>query len=70
MDGCFGGVLGPPQLSQLNSPKYCKKEIAIQTVLDDLSQEILVLLSNEIETAPVGATDEEVSLAFNKSNNI
>ena len=43
MDGCFGGVLGPPQLSQLNSPKYCKKKkkTAIQTVLDDLFQEIL-----------------------------
>ena len=41
MDGCFGGVLGPPQSSQLNSPKYCKNKTAIQTVLDDLSQDIL-----------------------------
>ena len=40
MDGCFGGVLDPPQSSQLNSPKFCEK-IAIQTVLDDLSQQIL-----------------------------
>ena len=70
MDGCFGGVLGPPQLSQLNSPKYCEKKNSHANSFGRSFSRNFVLLSTEIQTVPVGATDEEVSLAFNKSNNI
>ena len=69
MDGCFGGVLDPPQSSQLNSPKFCENNCHTNSFGRFFSINF-VLLSTEIQTVTAGATDEEVSLAFNKSDNI